>query len=71
MPRCIPKFFKDSSVETISVLIKNPVGKLSDLFLVNLIYLNLSALTIFCYQKTILLLIQIPFLTGLLGREVF
>ena len=58
-------------METISVLIKNPVGKLSDLFLVNLIYLNLSALTIFCYQKTILLLIQIPFLTGLLGREVF
>ena len=68
MPRCIPKFFKDSSVETISVLIKNPVGILSDLFLVNLIYLNLSALTIFCYRKTVLLLIQIPFLTGLLGR---
>ena len=43
---CIPKSFTDFSLGTISVPIENPVGISSDLFLVKIIDLNLSELTI-------------------------
>ena len=46
MFRCIPKSFTDFSMEILSVPIENPVGILSDLFLVKIIQLNLWGLTI-------------------------
>ena len=46
LSRCIPKSFTDFFMKTISVPIENLVGILSDLFLVKIIDLNLSGLTI-------------------------
>ena len=51
LSRCIPKSFTDFSMETISVLIENPVGILSDLFLVKTADLTLSELTIILLLK--------------------
>ena len=46
MCRCIPKRFTDFSTETITVPIGNLVGISSDLFLVKIIDMHLSGLTI-------------------------
>lgn len=44
--RYFPKSFADSSMETISILIENPTDIMPDLFLIDTIALNFSALTI-------------------------